>query len=81
MRGPLVEDGVSGFLVPERDADALAAALDALIARPASWPELARAGRRIVERRYDRHRLNDELVRIYEGVLAGDPPRAEAGAA
>jgi colanic acid/amylovoran biosynthesis glycosyltransferase len=58
----LVADGVSGYLVPERDADALAAQLERLVGSPASWPAMGRAGRARVEREFDIERLNDRLV-------------------
>jgi len=68
----LVEDGVSGFLVPERDADALAARLDYLLAHPERWADMGRAGRAKVEAEFDAARLNDQLERIYRR-LAPDP--------
>jgi colanic acid/amylovoran biosynthesis glycosyltransferase len=64
----LVEDGVSGFLVPERDADAIAAKLLYLAEHPEAWPALGKAGRRRVEADYDMSRLNDELEHIYEDL-------------
>jgi len=72
----LVEDGVSGFLVPERDADALGDRLAHLIEHPEIWPEMGRAGRRVVEEHYDMKKLNDELVSIYEAILKRDVKRA-----
>ncbi len=39
-----VLDGQSGFLVPERDADALSARLAELMGRPNSWPEFGLKG-------------------------------------
>lgn len=68
----LIEDGVSGFLVPERDADALAEKLSYLIDRPEIWPEMGRAGRAQVEENYDIHKLNDRLVEIYQQLLLPD---------
>ncbi len=65
----LVKDGVSGFLVPERDADAIANKLSYLIEHPEIWPLMGKAGRTYVESRYDINRLNDELVQIYRQVL------------
>ncbi len=64
----LVEDGVSGFLVPERDADALSQAIALMIAKPESWGSIAKAGRAAVERLYDMERLNDELVALYQAL-------------
>jgi colanic acid/amylovoran biosynthesis glycosyltransferase len=65
----LVLDGETGFLVPERDPEALAARLATLAGSPAAWPTMGRAGRDHVERQYDVHRLNDRLVRLYEELL------------
>lgn len=61
----LVEDGVSGFLVPERDEQALADRLGYLIDHSERWVEIGRAGRQFVEKNYDREKLNRELVDIY----------------
>jgi colanic acid/amylovoran biosynthesis glycosyltransferase len=61
----LVEDGVSGVLVPERDPDELARALLDLMARADQWPQMGRAGRAAVERSYDLERLNDELESLF----------------
>ncbi len=69
----LVEDGVSGFLVPERDAEALADRLAVLVDHPDRWDGLGRAGRRRIEADYDVRVLNDRLVEIYRELLAGDP--------
>ncbi|HEX3446353.1 MAG TPA: glycosyltransferase, partial [Chthoniobacterales bacterium] len=46
-------DGKSGFLVPERDADALADRLADVISRPETWPEMGRQGRAFIENEYD----------------------------
>ena len=65
----LVEDGVSGWLVPERDEAALADALARLAAEPERWPAMGRAGRAMVERDYDIHRLNDRLATLLENLI------------
>jgi colanic acid/amylovoran biosynthesis glycosyltransferase len=65
----LVEDGISGFLVAERDVNALAAKLGYLIAHPEVWPEMGAAGRAYVEKHYEIEQLNDDLVEIYEKLL------------
>jgi colanic acid/amylovoran biosynthesis glycosyltransferase len=64
----LVEDGISGFLVPERDVDAIAQRLTYLIEHPEIWPKMGKAGRAYVEKHYNLNELNDELVRIYQRV-------------
>ena len=62
-------DGKSGFLVPERDVDALAERLEYLVKHPELWPEMGRAGRRFVEEHYDIKKLNRRLVEIYKGMI------------
>lgn len=59
-----VLDGQSGFLVPERDADALSYKIEYLIEHPESWLQMGRKG---VEHafRYDIEKLNDLLLGIY----------------
>jgi len=63
-----VIDGKSGFLVPERDVDALADKLEYLIKHPELWLELGRCGRDFVKEKYDIKRLNQRLVEIYESL-------------
>jgi colanic acid/amylovoran biosynthesis glycosyltransferase len=65
----LVENGVSGFLVPERDAETLAQKLSYLIEHPEQWELMGKAGRTFVEAHYNLNKLNDELVKIYQKVL------------
>ncbi|HEU0008342.1 MAG TPA: glycosyltransferase [Verrucomicrobiae bacterium] len=62
-------DGVSGFLVPERDSEALAWKLAELIERRESWPEIGMAGQRFVKEKFDLRKLNDELEALYRQVL------------
>lgn len=65
----LVDDGVSGFLAPERDQEALTTKLRALVDAPERWPAMGRAGRAKVEAEFDIERLNDELVSLYQTLL------------
>ncbi len=65
----LVEDGVSGLLVPPGDSDAFTAALDALLADPDRRQALGAAGRRKVVADYDaaqEARRLSVLVQAYE---------------
>ena len=55
----------SGFLVPERNVDALAERLDYLVTRPELWPAMGQAGRKYVETHYDIRRLNCRLIQLY----------------
>jgi colanic acid/amylovoran biosynthesis glycosyltransferase len=62
--------GKSGFLVPERDVDALAQQLELLRANPDTWPEMGWRGRAFVEERYNIQQLNERLVELYRETTA-----------
>jgi colanic acid/amylovoran biosynthesis glycosyltransferase len=71
----LLEDGASGYLVPERDVDALADRIAAVADDPDVWFDMGTAGRRRVESEYDIDTLTHELVRMYrEAALAAAMP-------
>ncbi|MDJ0536093.1 MAG: glycosyltransferase [Xenococcaceae cyanobacterium MO_207.B15] len=70
----LVEDGVSGFLVAERDSNAIADKISYLIEHPECWGEMGQAGRSCVEAKYDMNKLNDELVKVYEQLMNSEIP-------
>jgi colanic acid/amylovoran biosynthesis glycosyltransferase len=74
----VVQDGNSGFLVAERDVDALAERLERLIEHPELRFSMGQNGRRFVEEHYDVDKLNDRLVRIYQELLDGELPPASA---
>ncbi len=61
----LIDDGVSGFLVAERDVAALVDRLRHLILHPENWMRMLAAGRALIERDYDIERLNDRLVNLF----------------
>lgn len=65
----LVENGVSGFLVPERDVSALVEKLGYLIEHPELWLGMGQAGRAYVEEYYNIDKLNDRLVKTYQNLL------------
>src|SRR3989304_4607823 len=73
----VVLDGKSGFLVPERDVDALSEKLDYLFRHPEQWPDMGRYGRKFVEERYDIQKLNQRLVKIYKALLTNDTSTLE----
>lgn len=66
-----IVDGKSGFLVPERDVEAMAEKIAWLVEHPERWAEMGQAGRQHVEEHFDNNRLNDQLVVLYEQVLKG----------
>ena len=63
-----VLDGKSGFLVPQRDVDALAEKLCYLIEHPELWAQMGRAGYAHVKANYDINKLNDRLIEIFQDV-------------
>lgn len=65
----IVKDGVSGFLVPERDAGALAERLIHLVEHPESWEAMGRAGREHVTEQFNASRQFDKLMEIYSGLI------------
>lgn len=67
----LVEDGVSGFLVPEHNIAALVERLEWLLDDPERRQSMGAAGRAAVESKFDHERLNDRLVSLYVGLFPG----------
>jgi colanic acid/amylovoran biosynthesis glycosyltransferase len=57
----LVEQDVSGILVPERNSDALAKAMIQLLETPACWESMGAAGRAKIEADFD---LDQHLTRL-----------------
>ncbi len=66
----IVQDRVSGFLVPGGDVKAMTTKLAWLMDHPEAWEAMGRAGRQRVEERYDIRKLNQRLEEIYREVLA-----------
>ena len=64
----LVEDGVSGYLVPERDVRAMSERLSDLIEHPERWESMGRAGRKKIEKDFDSEKLTDRLITLYQEI-------------
>jgi len=64
----LVEDGVTGFLVPPRDPDALAAALQKLLNDPELRRRMGEAGREKALKEFTLDRMLRETERVYNGI-------------
>ena len=65
----LIEDGVSGILVPERDSSALAASAPSPgRCIPTGGPRCGVKGRAKIEREYDIDRLNDRFAGLLDGL-------------
>jgi len=65
----LVEDGVSGFLVKEKDIESMAEKLMYLIERPEVRESMGQVGQGHIQKNYEIKKLNDQLVKLYEQVL------------
>jgi D-inositol-3-phosphate glycosyltransferase len=63
----LIADGESGWLCPDRDVEALAAALDRVLSVPAAErAAVGRAGRAQVERRHSLNRYCEQIVSLLD---------------
>lgn len=65
----LVENGVTGFLVPERDIDSLVNRTSYLIAHPDICLQMGLAARAHIVKYFNIHKLNNRLTEIYQGLL------------
>jgi glycosyltransferase involved in cell wall biosynthesis len=65
----VVVDGETGFVVPPRDARALAERIDLLLKDASLRKRMGEQGRALVERSYALDRMLDELERVYRKVL------------
>ncbi len=67
----IIDDGETGFLVPERDHGALADRLIKLLGDPELRAKMAKAARAKMEREYDNRERVRALESIYDEVIAG----------
>lgn len=75
----IVDDGRTGFLVAERDVDALADRLARLVDAPTLRAEMGLAGRRKMEVEYDLHtQVRRDLAGHYDAVRATAAPADRA---
>lgn len=61
----LIEDGVSGYLVPERDVDALTDRLVRVCDHPERWAEMGENARAKVDAEFDTEGVNNSLESFY----------------
>jgi glycosyltransferase involved in cell wall biosynthesis len=66
----VVEDGVTGRLVPPGDVEALRGALRELASDPARARRMGEAGRHAADRRFSGQRMVDDYLALYEGAAA-----------
>jgi len=65
----LVDDGVSGFLVPQRNIMMLEKKIEYLIGNPSLWYQMGLAGYKRVKDGYDKEKVNDQLVSIFKKLI------------
>ena len=65
----LIRDGVNGYLVPEKDTQALAGRLIELLKDPERCRSMGLAGRREIEARFNIRKQNRRLEELYLGLL------------
>ena len=61
----LIDHGRNGFLVPQKDADAIADSVRTIIAKQETMPQILTAARQSIEQAYDVRQLNADLENIY----------------
>ena len=66
----LIESGVSGFLVPVGDAEALAKQIGELLAQPQLRSDIGRNARRRVEERFSAAQVLPSMVAAYEQAIS-----------
>ncbi|MBS1211881.1 MAG: hypothetical protein H6R26_497 [Proteobacteria bacterium] len=69
----LIESGKSGFLVPERDAEALGRQVEDIVDHPDRCKSIRREARAVVERHFNQARLNDALAELIIETAARHP--------
>lgn len=70
----VVDDGVSGYVVPYRDMEGMLQRLQHLVSNPQLWPVMGSAGQRIAGDRFDSQKLVVRLTALYENLIAGRSP-------
>lgn len=65
-----IEPGVTGLLVPVREVDGLAQAIEQLLTHPAPRKAMGLAGRRLAEQEFDVRAVVDKHLAIYQSLLA-----------
>ena len=65
----VVIDGQTGYLVPERDVEALAERLDYLVSHLEQWQEMGKKGRQHIEKEYNLTHQVEKLENIYADLI------------
>jgi len=65
----VVKNGESGYLVPERDINALTERLEFLVYNPEIWAKMGKVGRGHIESNYNVKRQVEKLEEIYDKII------------
>ena len=65
----VIQDGLTGFLVPEKDPSALANAIIKMVANRESALEMADKGRSLVLRQFDPERNHGKILNLYQTLI------------
>jgi glycosyltransferase involved in cell wall biosynthesis len=71
----VVREGETGILVPVRDFETLAHAIEVLIENPLLRREMGQKGRLLMEGQFDQEIMNSRTMKVYEQLLSGDDTR------
>jgi glycosyltransferase involved in cell wall biosynthesis len=77
-----IEDQVDGLVLPPRDVQRWASALDRLLGEPGRRNDLGARASHKVRASFERQLYGDRVLKVYESLLAGESraPRARSGA-
>lgn len=64
-----VMDGITGYLVPEKDINALQIKMKYLIEHPRVRKDMGNSGRKFIEHKFDNFHLGKKLEKIYSDLL------------
>lgn len=72
----LIEDGVNGLLVPQRDSEALADAIEKIFQDSAFSDKLAEKGRKTIREKFSLQGYVDKLLKFWESISCQDNPES-----
>jgi len=65
-----IDDGVSGFLVKDRDTDSIVSVLEMIISQPEKWSEWQKSGRKWVEKNFGDEVIGLKMQEAYRAVIS-----------
>ncbi|MBN2326256.1 MAG: N-acetyl-alpha-D-glucosaminyl L-malate synthase BshA [Candidatus Omnitrophica bacterium] len=68
----VVQDGVTGYLEPVGDIQALAQAAIRILSNPQKQVEMGKAARKLIIERFELETITDEYLRLYQSVIQSE---------